>query len=76
MNNRRHGYGMTTFKDGSKEEGKYKQNYFVPTRKKNLIVRAGKTKEKIENALKAARKASEVAKQKAEIAITRYFVLQ
>mgnify|MGYP000626161662 CR=1 FL=1 len=72
LNNRRHGYGITTFKDGSKEEGKYKHNYFITTKKRNIMIRAGKTKEKIDNSVKSARKASEVSKQKAEISMTRF----
>ena len=72
MNNRRHGYGVTTFKDGSKEEGKYKNNYFIPYKKKKLMVRSKKVREKIDNAVKAAKKAAETARQKAEIAISRY----
>ena len=71
LNNRRHGYGITTFKDGSREEGKYKHNQFCAAKKSKLSIRSGKAKEKIENALKMARKAAEVAKQKAEIAMTR-----
>jgi junctophilin len=71
LNNRRHGYGITTFKDGSREEGKYKHNQFCAVKKSKLSIRSGKAKEKIENALKMARKAAEVAKQKAEIAMTR-----
>ena len=71
VNNRRHGYGVTTFKDGSKEEGKYKNNYFIPYKKKKLMVRSKKVREKIDNAVKAAKKAAETARQKAEIAISR-----
>ena len=71
LNNRRHGYGITTFKDGSREEGKYKHNQFCVVKKSKLSIRSGKAKEKIESALKMARKAAEVAKQKAEIAMTR-----
>uniref|UniRef100_A0A803YSL8 Junctophilin 1 n=1 Tax=Meleagris gallopavo TaxID=9103 RepID=A0A803YSL8_MELGA len=29
-NNKRHGYGCMTFPDGTKEEGKYKQNAELP----------------------------------------------
>ena len=71
LNNRRHGYGVTTFKDGSREEGKYKNNMFIPYKKKKLIVRSKKVREKIDNAVKAAKKAAETARQKAEIAISR-----
>lgn len=71
LNNRRHGYGVTTFKDGSREEGKYKNNLFIPYKKKKLIVRSKKVREKIDNAVKAAKKAAETARQKAEIAISR-----
>ena len=71
LNNRRHGYGMTTFKDGTTEEGKYKNNHFIPYKKKKLMVRSKKVREKIDNAIKAAKKAAETARQKAEIAISR-----
>uniref|UniRef100_A0A8C0AQ89 Uncharacterized protein n=1 Tax=Buteo japonicus TaxID=224669 RepID=A0A8C0AQ89_9AVES len=29
LNNRRHGYGCTMFPDGTKEEGKYKNNVLI-----------------------------------------------
>ena len=62
---------MTTFKDGTTEEGKYKNNHFIPYKKKKLMVRSKKVREKIDNAIKAAKKAAETARQKAEIAISR-----
>ncbi|XP_028814839.1 junctophilin-3 isoform X1 [Denticeps clupeoides] len=72
LSNKRHGYGCTTFPDGTKEEGKYKQNMLVSGKRKNLIpLRASKIREKVDRAIEAAKKASDVAKQKAEIALSR-----
>ncbi|XP_023284177.1 junctophilin-3-like, partial [Seriola lalandi dorsalis] len=69
--NKRHGYGCTTFPDGTKEEGKYKQNVLVSGKRKNLIpLRASKIREKVDRAVEAAEKAADIAKQKAEIAMS------
>uniref|UniRef100_A0A8C0UI04 Uncharacterized protein n=1 Tax=Cyanistes caeruleus TaxID=156563 RepID=A0A8C0UI04_CYACU len=47
LNNRRHGYGCTMFPDGTKEEGKYKNNILVRGIRKQLIpIRNTKTREK------------------------------
>lgn len=70
--NKRHGYGCTTFPDGTKEEGKYKQNVLVSGKRKNLIpLRTSKIREKVDRAMEAAEKAADIAKQKAEIALSR-----
>ncbi|KAJ8272214.1 hypothetical protein COCON_G00110730 [Conger conger] len=70
--NKRHGYGCTTFPDGTKEEGKYKLNVLVSGKRKNLIpLRASKIREKVDAAVEAAEKAANMAKQKAEIALSR-----
>lgn len=70
--NKRHGYGCTTFPDGTKEEGKYKQNVLVSGKRKNLIpLRTSKIREKVDRAVEAAEKAADIAKQKAEIALSR-----
>uniref|UniRef100_A0AAY5EAX9 Junctophilin n=1 Tax=Electrophorus electricus TaxID=8005 RepID=A0AAY5EAX9_ELEEL len=70
--NKRHGYGCTTFPDGTKEEGKYKQNVLVSGKRKNLIpLRASKIREKVDRAVEGAGKAADIAKQKAEIAMSR-----
>ncbi|XP_036423871.1 junctophilin-3-like [Colossoma macropomum] len=72
MGNKRHGYGCTTFPDGTKEEGKYKQNVLVSGKRKNLIpLRASKIREKVDRAVEGAEKAADIAKQKAEIALSR-----
>ncbi|KAI5617213.1 junctophilin-3 [Silurus asotus] len=72
LSNKRHGYGCTTFPDGTKEEGKYKQNVLVSGKRKNLIpLRASKIREKVDRAIEGAEKASDIAKQKAEIALSR-----
>lgn len=73
LSNKRHGYGCTTFPDGTKEEGKYKQNILVSGKRKNLIpLRASKIREKVDRAVEGAQKASDIARQKAEIALSRY----
>ncbi|XP_006641252.2 junctophilin-3 [Lepisosteus oculatus] len=72
VGNKRHGYGCTTFPDGTKEEGKYKQNVLVSGKRKNLIpLRASKIREKVDRAVEAAERACDIAKQKAEIALSR-----
>ncbi|XP_041123933.1 junctophilin-3-like [Polyodon spathula] len=72
VSNKRHGYGCTTFPDGTKEEGKYKQNILVSGKRKNLIpLRVSKIREKVDRAVEAAERASNDAKQKAEIALSR-----
>ncbi|KAM9470867.1 junctophilin-3 [Clarias gariepinus] len=72
LSNKRHGYGCTTFPDGTKEEGKYKQNALVSGKRKNLIpLRASKIREKVDRAIEGAEKAADIAKQKAEIALSR-----
>lgn len=72
LGNKRHGYGCTTFPDGTKEEGKYKQNVLVSGKRKNLIpLRASKIREKVDRAVEGADKAADIAKQKAEIALSR-----
>lgn len=73
FNNKKYGYGVTTFKDGSKEEGKYKNNVLVTSqRKKNLLfVRTSKLRERIDNAVGSSGRATQIALQKADIAISR-----
>uniref|UniRef100_A0A3Q3IU16 Junctophilin n=1 Tax=Monopterus albus TaxID=43700 RepID=A0A3Q3IU16_MONAL len=72
LSNKRHGYGCTTFPDGTKEEGKYKQNILVSGKRKNLIpLRASKIREKVDRAVVGAQKATDIARQKAEIALSR-----
>ncbi|XP_076338381.1 junctophilin-1-like [Tachypleus tridentatus] len=69
-NNMKYGYGITSFKDGSKEEGKYKNNFLM--NKKHLVLfRSAKFRERIDGAVNAAARASQVALQKADIAISR-----
>merc|ERR1719213_734504 len=73
FNNRKYGYGVTTFKDGSREEGKYKNNILItPNKKKHLfLIRSAKFRERIDSAVNAAQRASKIALQKADIAISR-----
>ncbi len=72
-NNRKYGYGVTTFRDGSKEEGKYKNNILITSNQKRhlFLIRSAKFRERIDSALNAANRASKIALQKADIAISR-----
>jgi len=72
-NNRKYGYGVTTFKDGSREEGKYKNNILITSNKKKhlFLIRSAKFRERIDSAVSAAQRASKIALQKADIAISR-----
>ncbi|XP_043288351.1 junctophilin-1 isoform X2 [Venturia canescens] len=73
FNNRKYGYGVTTFRDGSKEEGKYKNNVLITSQKKKhlFLIRSAKFRERIDAAVSAAQRASKIALQKADIAISR-----
>ena len=72
FNNKKSGYGITTFKDGSKEEGKYKNNVLVTSSKqRKILVRSSKLRERIDSSLQAAIRGSQMALQKADIAISR-----
>lgn len=72
-NNKKYGYGVTTFKDGAKEEGKYKNNVLITSNKKKhiFLIRSAKFRERIDSAVNAAIRASQIALQKADIAISR-----
>ncbi|XP_037077124.1 junctophilin-1-like [Pollicipes pollicipes] len=72
-NNKKYGYGVTTFRDGTKEEGKYKNNVIITSNKKKhlFLIRSAKFRERIEAAVNAANRASKIALQKADIAISR-----
>lgn len=71
-NNRKYGYGITTH-GGVREEGKYKNNVLVTSNQKRhlFLVRSAKFRERIDSALNAAQRASKIALQKADIAISR-----
>jgi len=73
FNNRKYGYGVTTFKDGTREEGKYKNNILITSNKKKhlFLIRSAKFRERIDSAVNAAQRASKIALQKADIAISR-----
>ncbi|XP_032454960.1 junctophilin-1 isoform X2 [Nasonia vitripennis] len=73
FNNRKYGYGVTTFRDNSKEEGKYKNNVLITSQKKKhlFLIRSAKFRERIDAAVAAAQRASKIALQKADIAISR-----
>uniref|UniRef100_A0A4D5R9S2 Junctophilin-1 n=1 Tax=Scolopendra viridis TaxID=118503 RepID=A0A4D5R9S2_SCOVI len=72
-NNKKYGYGVTTFKDGTKEEGKYKNNVLITSNKKKhiFLIRSAKFRERVDSAVNAAIRASQIALQKADIAISR-----
>lgn len=72
-NNKKHGYGVTTFRDGTREEGKYKCNVLITSQKKRhvFLIRSAKFRERIEAAVSSAQRASKYALQKADIAISR-----
>lgn len=59
--------------DGTKEEGKYKNNVLITSQKKKhlFLIRSAKFRERIEAAVSAAQRASKIALQKADIAISR-----
>ncbi|CAB3372087.1 Hypothetical predicted protein [Cloeon dipterum] len=73
FNNKKYGYGVTTLKDGSREEGKYKNNVLITSHKKKhlFLIRSAKFRERIDAAVNAAQRASKIALQKADIAISR-----
>lgn len=64
---------MTTFRDGTREEGKYKCNVLITSQKKKhvFLIRSAKFRERIEAAVSSAQRASKYALQKADIAISR-----
>ncbi|CAI2312865.1 unnamed protein product [Caenorhabditis sp. 36 PRJEB53466] len=72
-NNAKCGFGVTTFKDGTKEEGRYKNNILIASsrRKGVIFMRASKFRDKIEQAIEAAKRAASIAHQKADIAASR-----
>lgn len=72
FNNRKYGYGITTNHDFV-EEGKYKNNVLVTslTKRHLFLMRSAKFRERIDSAVNAAQRASKIALQKADIAISR-----
>lgn len=72
--NRKYGYGVTTFRDGTKEEGKYKNNVLITSQKRKhmFLMRSAKFRERVDSAVNAAQRASKIALQKADIAISRF----
>ncbi|XP_065205789.1 junctophilin-1 isoform X2 [Planococcus citri] len=73
FNNKKYGYGVTIHRDGSREEGKYKNNVLITSQKKKhiFLIRSAKFRERIDAAVNAAQRASKIALQKADIAISR-----
>ena len=71
-NNRKYGYGVTTHR-GTVEEGKYKNNVLITSNQKRhlFLIRSAKFRERIDSAMNAAQRASKIALQKADIAISR-----
>lgn len=66
-------YCSRRIQDGTKEEGKYKNNVLITSQKKKhlFLIRSAKFRERIEAAVSAAQRASKIALQKADIAISR-----
>ena len=64
---------VVQLQDGTKEEGKYKNNVLITSQKKKhlFLIRSAKFRERIEAAVSAAQRASKIALQKADIAISR-----
>ncbi|XP_075992397.1 junctophilin isoform X1 [Anticarsia gemmatalis] len=71
--NKKYGYGVTTFRDGTKEEGKYKNNVLITSQKRKhmFLMRSAKFRERVDSAVNSAQRASKIALQKADIAISR-----
>ncbi|CAH0603080.1 unnamed protein product [Chrysodeixis includens] len=71
--NKKYGYGVTTFRDGTREEGKYKNNVLITSQKRKhlFLMRSAKFRERVDSAVNAAQRASKIALQKADIAISR-----
>lgn len=72
-NNKKHGYGVTTLRDGTREEGKYKCNVLITSKKKKhlFLIRSAKFRERIEASVSSSQRASKYALQKADIAVSR-----
>ena len=71
-NNCKNGYGVTTFADGSKEEGKYRNNLLQSAGRRLLALRASKVRERIDAAVAAATRAAQITLQKSDIANSRW----
>jgi len=72
-NNKKYGYGTTTFKDGRKEEGKYKNNVLISSGHRNrlMVLQKSKMRDRVDTATIAAQRAAQLAMQKADIAVSR-----
>lgn len=73
LNNRKHGYGVTTLSNGARLEGKYKNNILVSAWKSSKLfsLRSNKIRDKVEISVSSAQKAANVALQKMETANVR-----
>lgn len=72
LDNLRHGYGRTTLPDGRREEGKYRHNALVKgTKRRVLQLKSTKVRQKVEHGVEGAQRAAAIARQKAEIAVSR-----
>lgn len=76
--NRKYGYGVTSFRDGTREEGKYKNNVLITSQKRKhmFLMRSAKFRERVDSAVNAAQRASKIALQKADIAISRFAIVR
>ncbi|XP_071959363.1 junctophilin-2-like [Antedon mediterranea] len=71
QSNKRHGYGVLTHPDGHKDEGKWKHNMLVASGKKKLFMGSKKISERVDRAVQCANQATNLARQKADLAISR-----
>lgn len=72
LDNLRHGYGCTTLPDGRREEGKYRHNALVKgTKRRVLPLKSTKVRQKVQHSVEGAQRAAAIARQKAEIAVSR-----
>lgn len=73
LDNLWHGYGCTTLPDGKKEEGKYRHNVLVKGMKKRVIpLKSAKIRQKVDRSVEGAQRAAAIARQKSEIAASRW----
>jgi len=64
---------VTTFRDGTVEEGKYKNNILITSQKKKhlFLARSRKLRDRIAAALSSAQRALKMAMQRSDMAISR-----
>ena len=69
LDDMRDGYGVTTYKDGVQENGKYHNNQLIATLdQKHRIFTKKKFRDRLDTSVAFARKAAQNSSQKAEVA--------